>query len=496
MRARDAARPGARPPAPGRRRRAAALLLGHGAGGGVDGARPRWPPRAAVGQRRDRRARRAALPRGGPPLGRARRPPRRGLVRGRPGCARRRRRAPDRHRRPILGRARGLPHRGRHGRRGRALPRLPPPAAPRERATPLPACPSSRPWRCRSSSSRAGATAFGMPPRAPGARWRRPARRPPARGRPARPRRRGRGLARAPRRAARVADGWPPVTPPGPAPPRDEGRRRLPGWRHGHGAPGSERSGSGSATKGVRCRPPKRGMNSGTSTSMPVERSRRAVAVGAVEAADAAPRAARAARALLEPGRASGRVSWSPEARRDHGDPHLARRALVDDGTEDDVRVGMRGLRDGLGGLVDLPQRQVLAARDGEQDACARPRCVVSSSGEDTAWAGGLDRPRSPVPMPMPSSAGPASDMIVRTSAKSRLMQARERDQVGDALHALAQHVVGDPERVDHRGLLVEHGQQPVVRHDDERVDLLARAPRCPARRPARGGSPRSRTAS
>ena len=65
-------------------------------------------------------------------------------------------------------------------------------------------------------------------------------------------------------------------------------------------------------------------------------------------------------------------------------------------------------------------------------------------------------------------SADPASCMTVRTSAKSRLMRPGRRDQVADALHALAKHVVGDPERVDHRGRAVEHLEQPVVRdHDD-----------------------------
>ena len=51
--------------------------------------------------------------------------------------------------------------------------------------------------------------------------------------------------------------------------------------------------------------------------------------------------------------------------------------------------------------------------------------------------------------------------------------QARHRDQVGDALHALAQHVVGDAERVDDRGVLADDLQQLVVRDHDERVDLV-----------------------
>ena len=45
-------------------------------------------------------------------------------------------------------------------------------------------------------------------------------------------------------------------------------------------------------------------------------------------------------------------------------------------------------------------------------------------------------------------------------------------DQVGDALHALAQDVVGDLEGLDHRSLLVQHLEQAVVGDDDQRVDL------------------------
>ena len=52
------------------------------------------------------------------------------------------------------------------------------------------------------------------------------------------------------------------------------------------------------------------------------------------------------------------------------------------------------------------------------------PSIEVSSRGEEIAFsAASIARP-SPVPMPIPSSARPASDMIVRTSAKSRLITA------------------------------------------------------------------------
>ena len=52
--------------------------------------------------------------------------------------------------------------------------------------------------------------------------------------------------------------------------------------------------------------------------------------------------------------------------------------------------------------------------------------------------------------------------------------QPRRGDQVGDARDALQQHLVGRPERVQHRDGAVGDRQQPVVRDDDERVDLVA----------------------
>ena len=57
---------------------------------------------------------------------------------------------------------------------------------------------------------------------------------------------------------------------------------------------------------------------------------------------------------------------------------------------------------------------------------------------------------------------------------KVQVDQAGDRDQLGDALDALAQHVVRREERLLDRGLLVDDLQQPVVRDDDQRVDALA----------------------
>src|SRR3712207_7515034 len=48
----------------------------------------------------------------------------------------------------------------------------------------------------------------------------------------------------------------------------------------------------------------------------------------------------------------------------DDGDPHLVLELVVEHRPEDDVRVRVRGLLDGLRRLVDLPQREVAAARE------------------------------------------------------------------------------------------------------------------------------------
>ena len=57
------------------------------------------------------------------------------------------------------------------------------------------------------------------------------------------------------------------------------------------------------------------------------------------------------------------------EARSDNGDAHLVAQGLVDNGTEDDVGLGVDGIGDNVGGVADLLDAQVLGAGDGKQDA-------------------------------------------------------------------------------------------------------------------------------
>ena len=61
------------------------------------------------------------------------------------------------------------------------------------------------------------------------------------------------------------------------------------------------------------------------------------------------------------------------------------------------------------------------------------------------------------------------------TSAKSRLIRPGV-DEVGDALHAGEEHLVGRRERLQHRDAAVADLQEPIVGHDDEGVDLFLQA--------------------
>ena len=208
--------------------------------------------------------------------------------------------------------------------------------------------------------------------------------------------------------------------------------------------------------------------------SRPAHAARNRCARARLGPAHAADRGSPAGSRSVRPPRSSARAARGAVAvaRGHDGDPHLLLELLVDHGAEDDVRLGVRGVGDGLRRLVDLPQRQVAPARDRQQDRLRALERRLQQRGRD-----GLRRRVRRALLAVAHAdaqqrrAGLGHDRA--HVGEVEVDQARERDQVRDALHALAQHVVGDPEGLHHRRLLVEHRQQLVVRHDDQRVDLV-----------------------
>src|SRR6266540_112593 len=183
---------------------------------------------------------------------------------------------------------------------------------------------------------------------------------------------------------------------------------------------------------------------------------------------------------LLETERLRAHVAGAPavplalvpvEAGGDDGDPDLVAEGVVDDGSEDDVGVGVRGLADDLRGLVHLEQTEVRRARHVEQQAA---RTFDARFEERTGHGrpGGADRTSLARRVADAHEGGAGVLHDHAHVGEVGVDEARRRDQVGDALHTLQQHLVAHLERVEHRRVLVGQLKQPVVRDHDERVEL------------------------
>src|SRR5215211_3776844 len=164
------------------------------------------------------------------------------------------------------------------------------------------------------------------------------------------------------------------------------------------------------------------------------------------------------------------------EAGGDHRDADLVvLLVLVDYRAEDDVRVVRGGRLDDLGGLVDLEQAQIAAAGDVEQDAGGALDRLLEQRARDRGL-GGLGRA---VLARGRADAHQRRPGVVHDRAhvgEVEIDQARDRDQVGDALDALAQNVVGQAEGVEDARAALDDREQFLVGDDDQRVDLFAQA--------------------
>ena len=102
---------------------------------------------------------------------------------------------------------------------------------------------------------------------------------------------------------------------------------------------------------------------------------------------------------------------------------------------------------------------------------CA-PEMLISSSGLATAWRAASRARFSPRGS---ADAHQRRARVLHDRAhvgEVEVDQAGHRDDVADPRHALAQHVVDDPERVHDRGVLLDDVAQAVVGDRDQRVDL------------------------
>src|SRR3954469_24214853 len=163
------------------------------------------------------------------------------------------------------------------------------------------------------------------------------------------------------------------------------------------------------------------------------------------------------------------------ETSRDHGHADLLVHRRVDDGSEDDVGVGVGCLNREARGLVDLEQAEILAAGDIEQHALRAVDLLLDQRRGDC----GLGHLHGAVL----AGAGPHAHQrgagLVHDEADIREVevdQPGDRDQIGDPLDALTQDVVGLAERLEDRGPPLDDLQKLLVGDRDQGVDLLAQA--------------------
>src|SRR3954468_23953436 len=163
------------------------------------------------------------------------------------------------------------------------------------------------------------------------------------------------------------------------------------------------------------------------------------------------------------------------EAGGDDGHADLVAHRLVDDRAEDDVRVRVAGAVDDLGRLVDLEEPEVAAAGDVEQDAGGAVDGLLEQRRADGRLRG---LGRAVLPRGRADAHQRAAGVVHDRAdvGEVEVDQAGDRDQVRDALDALAQDVVGHAEGVEDRRAPLDDGEQAVVRDDDQRVDDLAQA--------------------
>ena len=168
------------------------------------------------------------------------------------------------------------------------------------------------------------------------------------------------------------------------------------------------------------------------------------------------------------------RLAAHAEAGGDDGDADLVAHALVDHGAEDDVGVLVRLFLDQRRGVVDLVQREIGAAGDVDQHAARAadatcPRAAGSRSPAAPPRWRGSRRERCREPM----IAMPISHMIVRTSAKSRLIRpcTVTRSEMPRTACSRTSSALRKASSID--VLRAGGGEQALVGDHDQRVDRL-----------------------
>ena len=160
------------------------------------------------------------------------------------------------------------------------------------------------------------------------------------------------------------------------------------------------------------------------------------------------------------------------KTRGDDRDADFVAHVRIDDSAEDQVDIRVSGFLDDGGSLVDLEEGQVGAAGDVEQDAAG----AVDGDVEQLAGDGQFGGDAGAVFAGGVANCHQGSAAFGHDRAhigEVEVDQTGDGDQFGNALDALAQHIIGHAEGILQAGALVDDLQQAVIGDDDQGIGMF-----------------------
>ena len=140
------------------------------------------------------------------------------------------------------------------------------------------------------------------------------------------------------------------------------------------------------------------------------------------------------------------------KARRDDGHANFITKGVIDNRTEDDVGLGVRGLANQERGLVDLLQAQVGTALEEHEDAV----CTIDRGFKERRGDSGLDCTKSTIFAGCRANTHQGRTGILHHGlhiVEVHVDQAGGGDQFGDTLNARKQNLIGCTESFEYRNI-------------------------------------------
>ena len=143
----------------------------------------------------------------------------------------------------------------------------------------------------------------------------------------------------------------------------------------------------------------------------------------------------------------------------------------IDDRAEGNVRRVIDSAANKFSHLVDLKKRHIFAAADIEEYTLRPANRHVEKTARD-CFLGGTLRAVAPLSLADAHEGGSSFTQHAAHIGEIDVHQPGNVDDLGDTLHALAQHVIRYFEGISKTAIAPSDCQQAVIRHGNQRVNL------------------------